>query len=1094
MNGKNILFTLLLVTLFSDQYSFSKTVYISSTGLDTNPGTLVLPYLTISKAVSSVSAGDTMYMRGGIYALSSTISISKSGTSAGKYNLWAYFGEHPLLDFSGMAESSSNRGINLSGSYWYIKGIDIKGAGDNGMNISGSNNTVEYCSFYLNRDSGLQLGGGATSNRIINCDSYFNKDAGEGNADGFAVKLDVGTGNYYYGCRSWQNSDDGWDGYLRPSDDITTTLENCWCFMNGYRADGTASTGNGNGFKMGGSDLKTLRHNFILKNCLSFDNRVKGFDQNNNKGSMTLLNCTAYRNGTNYSVTQILDTASGKILTLTNCVALGSYGSISISSVQTTNSWMSSFTVTNADFLSIDTAGIRGPRNADGSLPQTTFMHLAAGSDLIDAGTNIGLPFNGSAPDLGVFESGAAASLATLATTAISSITQTTAISGGSISSDGGATVSARGVCWSTSASPTIADSHTSDGTGAGSYTSAITGLSVGSAYYVRAYATNSAGTAYGTQVSFTSLPATAATVTTTAITAITQTTATGGGNVAFDGGSTVTMRGACWNTTGTPFVSGNHTSDNTGTGIFASSLTGLTAGTTYYVRAFAINSIDTAYGTQVSFTTTAATIPTVTTASISDITSTTASSGGSITSNGGVAITAKGVCWNLTGTPMLTDAHTSDGTGSASFVSSIPGLVSGATYYVRAYAVNTVGAGYGAESVFTTLSSGQADSIIWALTANTGFSATANLNGSVEAFSSGGGSLSMSVKDYANGGQRCNLGAANWPTETAQNDGRYIEFAVSPVAGYIFLANSVSLDIGYAASTNRMFSNLYYSTDNWAHKTKINADAIISANSSWNSPAPSFTCNVTVASGTNLAIRIYPWFTTTPSNSKYLGLKNFVIKGNTSLAVLPPAVLNLSLAVQGYFNGTTAALKDTFKVKLAEKSAPYTVVDSAVVVIDSVSLTGSVSFQNASTGSYYLVIRHRSAVETWSASPVSITRGALQTYDFTSMQTQAYGNNLMQNGSKWCLYNGDVDQSGYIDNNDLLLVDNAAFAFSSGYLPTDIDGNRFVDNNDLLICDNNAYDYVSVHKPLAGGIAKRLSGYSESKSWQVINVEGKGR
>ena len=192
---------------------------------------------------------------------------------------------------------------------------------------------------------------------------------------------------------------------MRGANDVSTTIENCWCFSNGYLRNGSASSGNGNGYKMGGSDNKTLMHNFTLKNCLSFDNRVKGFDQNNNKGSMILYNCTGYRNGTNYSITSALN--SGKVAVVINGVALGNYGSLASFVDQQTDSWQSPFNVTNDDFISTDTAGVRGPRNSDGSLPDLDFMHLATGSDLIDAGTDVGLSFNGSAPDLGAFELGA---------------------------------------------------------------------------------------------------------------------------------------------------------------------------------------------------------------------------------------------------------------------------------------------------------------------------------------------------------------------------------------------------------------------------------------------------------------------------------------------------------------------------------------------------------------------------------------------------------------------------------------------------------------------------------------------------------------
>jgi len=117
---------------------------------------------------------------------------------------------------------------------------------------------------------------------------------------------------------------------------------------------------------------------------------------------MILLNCSGYRNGTNYSVSQAL--ATGESLIVKNCLALGSAGSIGSFAIQATNSWLPPFVVTAGDFASLDTTGVRGPRGADGSLPDLPFMRLAAGSDLIDSGTDVGLPFNGLAPDLGCFE------------------------------------------------------------------------------------------------------------------------------------------------------------------------------------------------------------------------------------------------------------------------------------------------------------------------------------------------------------------------------------------------------------------------------------------------------------------------------------------------------------------------------------------------------------------------------------------------------------------------------------------------------------------------------------------------------------------
>lgn len=191
----------------------------------------------------------------------------------------------------------------------------------------------------------------------------------------------------------------------------------------------------------------------------------------------------------------------------------------------------------------------------------------------------------------------------TVTTTAVSSITSSGAASGGNVTDEGGASVTACGVCWSTSANPTTAGETTSDGSGAGEFTSQITGLSPATTYHVRAYATNAVGTSYGADLEFTT-EATTPTVTTAAVTDVTQTEATCGGEVTDDGGDTVSVRGVCWNATGTPTTADSKTEDGSGTGTFTSELSALTADTTYYVRAYATNSVGTAYGSERTFTT----------------------------------------------------------------------------------------------------------------------------------------------------------------------------------------------------------------------------------------------------------------------------------------------------------------------------------------------------------------------------------------------------------------------------------------------------------------------------------------------------------
>ena len=296
--------------------------------------------------------------------------------------------------------------------------------------------------------------------------------------------------------------------------------------------------------------------------------------------------------------------------------------------------------------------------------------------------------------------------LPTVTTADVTNVGETTATSGGNVTSDGNATVTARGVCWSTSQNPTINDNKTTDGNGTGSYTSNISNLSENTTYYVRAYATNEKGTSYGEQKSFTTLQnIELPTVTTNNVTNITTNSATSGGNVTSDGGANVTARGVCWSTSQNPTISNSHTTDGNGTGSFTSNMTGLTANTTYYVRAYATNEKGTSYGEQKSFKTLQnIELPTVTTTNVSNITQTTATSGGNVTSNGGANVTARGVCWSTSQNPTISNSHTTDGTGTGSFTSSITGLTANTTYYVRAYATNEKGTSYGEQKTFTTL------------------------------------------------------------------------------------------------------------------------------------------------------------------------------------------------------------------------------------------------------------------------------------------------------------------------------------------------------------------------------------------------------
>ena len=272
----------------------------------------------------------------------------------------------------------------------------------------------------------------------------------------------------------------------------------------------------------------------------------------------------------------------------------------------------------------------------------------------------------------------------------------------GNISSDGGATITARGFCWSTSANPKIKDNKTLEGTGMGTFASIIMSFFSNTTYYVRAYATNSEGTAYGNEISFTtaSLP----TLTTTAVTSITACTAIGGGNIISDGNGSIWTRGICLSTLTNPTITDNESRRTwdfkNSIGPFTFSIGQLRALTTYYLRAYAENYAGTAYGNEISFTTLAPELPTLTTGQLF-INSTSAKFEGNIIADGGVSLTALGLCWSTLPNPTTLNSKTTVDTRSLYFTSLITGLTIGNTYYARAYATNSVGTAYGNEICF---------------------------------------------------------------------------------------------------------------------------------------------------------------------------------------------------------------------------------------------------------------------------------------------------------------------------------------------------------------------------------------------------------
>jgi hypothetical protein len=264
--------------------------------------------MTLQQAINTVQPGKAIYLKAGSYKYSSTIVIAEgnNGTSSAMKKIYAYGDGVPTVDFSAMSENSSNRGIVLAANYWHVKGITIKGAGDNGMLLAGHNNTIENCTFRENHDSGLQLSRYNTSynsisqwpsnNLIIGCLSTENVDSGREDADGFAAKLTCGQGNRFENCTAIYNCDDGWDLYTKSDTGPigVVTMVNCEASYNGKFTDGSLTGGDGNGFKLG-DDTASVPH--VLRNCQANYNAKHGYTGNGNPATLIMDNCTGTGNG-----------------------------------------------------------------------------------------------------------------------------------------------------------------------------------------------------------------------------------------------------------------------------------------------------------------------------------------------------------------------------------------------------------------------------------------------------------------------------------------------------------------------------------------------------------------------------------------------------------------------------------------------------------------------------------------------------------------------------------------------------------------------------------------------------------------------------
>lgn len=416
----------------------TKEIYISPDGNDnTGEGTIDKPWFDLGKAVNAATPGTHIICRGGTYKQKVqsdgkfTVRIKNSGTAEAPIVIRCYDGEKPVFDFvDGLTkERVGERGILLTGDYWWLFGLHITHAADNGIKLEGNHNRIERCEFSYNFDTGIQLGFGhdfsksveqsygvtvskndgswCSYNDVIDCDSYFNCDYDSNwgsDADGFACKMHNGKGNRFIRCRSWHNGDDGWDLY---ETDYSVILAECWSWTPAKQSDhewvkgfvGTSSvgfSGNGNGIKLGGNGTggSSVGVHYAF-NCIAFDcnygNANKGFDENSHKGGVVLVGCLGFDNAHDY----MFEKGEGSNTYFYNNICLGSQEFRSgmhddynaIAAAASKNGWTNHLVtgVSKDDFISLDEDDALKPRSVDGRLP-LKFGRLASDSKMVDAG------------------------------------------------------------------------------------------------------------------------------------------------------------------------------------------------------------------------------------------------------------------------------------------------------------------------------------------------------------------------------------------------------------------------------------------------------------------------------------------------------------------------------------------------------------------------------------------------------------------------------------------------------------------------------------------------------------------------------------
>jgi hypothetical protein len=868
--------------------------------------------------------------------------------------------------------------------------------------------------------------------------------------------------------------------------------------------------------------------------------------------------------------------------------------------------------------------------------------------------------WNGTTNISGVLTVNGAAPAVTTGT--VLNVGASTAQVSGTVVSDGGAPVTSRGICWSISPSPTIADYYTSEGTGVGSFTSTLPSLDAGTLYYARAYATNVNGTNYGDEVQFTTLY--------NVYLNVDMSTAAGfvpGVDLVYVAGS---FPGAFWNTpgsnnnlqlsqVGTSLIysltlslpagsydykyfknagwsggewgggpdrsvsfTGNTTFNDTwGGSISWVNVQSPATGTILPATTFAVNALATipngitggtggAYGLlcwigystsntdpstwtnwvpatylgnsgindefQAEIGTSITSTGTyyyasrfkfgqgsyvyggynsgywdgsinisgvlsvvngfnlaVTTGLVSDITGSTASVTGNVIADGGNPVITRGICWSTDVNPTVDDNITSDGSGLGAFTGALTALLPGSTYYARAYAINSTDTVYGTQVSFMTLYSvrfkvdmntasgfipgtdivyiaGGFPGALWNEPGTNPTLALAPVPGdemtySIELFLPAGNyeykyflNASWAGGEWTAGGNRSCLVNANsiisntWGGELAWVNLQWPDAGTIESGTAYMVYAKANIPNGKTGGTSQA-----YGLQAWIGYSTSDTDP-----STWTNWVPA-TFNGP-ADGNDEFVADLGTLITTPGTYYYasrfkLGSGSETYGGYSAtnggfwdgtnnvsgiLTVNPAATktLNINLFLEGLYNSGLGVMNQAIDIPPSPKfgagvadlvtvelhdavtyATAYTYTDIELLTDGTLSIG---TIPGSLSDAYFIVIKHRNSLETWSATAISFSGSGPLTYDFTTDASVAYGNNMKQVGSAWVIFGGDVSQDGIVDGTDMALIDNASTAVLQGYYVEDANGDGVVDGSDMAMIDNNSTAIVQLLRP----------------------------